>query len=170
MARRGRPPTGVAAKTGAQRAWEYRQRAKTRRADEAIETNRLVRKLHVDVREAEQRQATHLETKLREAERRRCEAESEAAGLRVENQKLLAANRRLKNENTKLKDEERAEIIAQALGGRGRKSRLPTNIGAKLVKALGMLGSEYQGERDNAAQLIERLRRESGLIWGDIIS
>lgn len=39
----------------------------------------------------------------------------------------------------------------------------------RLVKLLGMLGSDHAGERDNAALAIERLRRELGLSSEDIL-
>ncbi len=38
----------------------------------------------------------------------------------------------------------------------------------RLVKLLGMLGSEHAGERDAAALAIERLRRDRGLSWARI--
>jgi hypothetical protein len=37
------------------------------------------------------------------------------------------------------------------------------------VKTLGMLGSDYVGERDNAARTAERLRKEFGLTWDQLI-
>jgi hypothetical protein len=39
----------------------------------------------------------------------------------------------------------------------------------RLTKLLGMLGSEHAGERDNAARAIERLLREHGLSWDDLL-
>jgi hypothetical protein len=40
----------------------------------------------------------------------------------------------------------------------------------KLAQVLGMLGSDFAGERDNAARLAEKLRRESGLTWQQILA
>jgi hypothetical protein len=40
---------------------------------------------------------------------------------------------------------------------------------AKLVKVMGMLGSDYAGERDNAARQAEKIRKEAGLTWYDIL-
>lgn len=165
MPKRGRPPIGAAAKTAAQRAWEYRQRTKRHRTDEAIESNRLVRKLQVDVREAEQRQAGPLVDKLNEAERRMRLAEQEAAKFRAENQKLQATIQQLKRRIDKQKTENVADVIARFAP---KSTRLPRNIEGLMIKALGMLGSDSSGERDNAASLVERLRRESGLTWSDI--
>ena len=40
----------------------------------------------------------------------------------------------------------------------------------RLVRLLGMLGSEHAGERANAAQLAEQLRRKSGKSWDDLLA
>ncbi len=40
---------------------------------------------------------------------------------------------------------------------------------AKLVKLLGMLGSDHDGERANAARLADEHRRKSGLTWHDFV-
>jgi hypothetical protein len=45
---------------------------------------------------------------------------------------------------------------------------LPPEKMARLVKLLGMLGSAYEGERANAAALIDRMIREHGLTWQQI--
>ena len=39
----------------------------------------------------------------------------------------------------------------------------------KLAAILGMLGSSSAGERDNAATLAEKLRRQLGLTWEDLL-
>jgi hypothetical protein len=39
----------------------------------------------------------------------------------------------------------------------------------RLAKLLGMLGSDHAGERDNAALAIERMRRELGLSWAELL-
>jgi hypothetical protein len=39
----------------------------------------------------------------------------------------------------------------------------------RLAKLLAMLGSDHAGERDNAALAIERMRRELGLSWDDLL-
>lgn len=39
----------------------------------------------------------------------------------------------------------------------------------KLVKLLGMLGSAHEGERANAAQLLEKERVKLGLTWAQIL-
>lgn len=40
----------------------------------------------------------------------------------------------------------------------------------RLVRLLGMLGSEHAGERDNAARLAEQIRRENGTTWDDLLT
>jgi hypothetical protein len=40
---------------------------------------------------------------------------------------------------------------------------------SRLVKLLGVLGSEHAGERDAAALAIERLRRSTGLTWAELL-
>jgi hypothetical protein len=40
----------------------------------------------------------------------------------------------------------------------------------KLTKILGLLGSDHPGERDAAAQAANKLVRERGLTWGDVIA
>ena len=46
---------------------------------------------------------------------------------------------------------------------------LPTDIAARLAKLAGMFGSAHAGERANAAQMADRLVRDSGLTWFDVI-
>lgn len=40
----------------------------------------------------------------------------------------------------------------------------------RLVRILGMLGSEHQGERDAAARQAEAFRRRLGLTWADLLA
>src|SRR5271166_1665304 len=39
----------------------------------------------------------------------------------------------------------------------------------RLAALLGMLGSNHVGERENAAQLVERFRRQRGFDWADLL-
>jgi hypothetical protein len=39
----------------------------------------------------------------------------------------------------------------------------------RLAKLLGMLGSDHEGERANAATIADRMLRERGLTWRDIL-
>jgi hypothetical protein len=40
----------------------------------------------------------------------------------------------------------------------------------RLVALLGMLGSDQPGERDNAARLAEKFRRQYGMTWADLLN
>ena len=45
----------------------------------------------------------------------------------------------------------------------------PRPVRARLVKLLGLTGSQFEGERANAAFMAEKLRREIGLSWEQLI-
>jgi hypothetical protein len=40
----------------------------------------------------------------------------------------------------------------------------------RLVALLGMLGSNSEGERDNAARMAEAFRRQHGVTWTDLVN
>jgi hypothetical protein len=40
----------------------------------------------------------------------------------------------------------------------------------RLVKLLGMLGSDHEGERVNAGMLADRLVRDAGITWAEIVN
>jgi hypothetical protein len=42
-------------------------------------------------------------------------------------------------------------------------------VSARLVKVLGLLGSDHSGERDNAARLATRILKEANLTWYDVL-
>ena len=42
-------------------------------------------------------------------------------------------------------------------------------VSVRLVRVLGMLGSDFPGERDNAARTATRILREAGLTWYDVL-
>src|SRR5262245_42235921 len=47
---------------------------------------------------------------------------------------------------------------------------LDPRVADKLAKLCGMFGSAHLGERAAAAQMVDRLVKESGLSWFDVIS
>jgi hypothetical protein len=49
-------------------------------------------------------------------------------------------------------------------------TRLDTQSAKRLAKLLGMLGSNSDGERANAARMADQLVRGLGLTWSDIIA
>ena len=46
----------------------------------------------------------------------------------------------------------------------------PPPVRAKLVKLLGMMGSQFDGERASAALMAEKLRQGIGLTWDQLIA
>jgi hypothetical protein len=48
-------------------------------------------------------------------------------------------------------------------------TRLDTQSAERLTKFLGLLGSNSDGERANAARMADQLVRGLGLTWGDIV-
>ena len=58
----------------------------------------------------------------------------------------------------------KAEELARLRGASKRKQ-----VSERLVKVLGMLGSEHPGERDNAAVMATKLLKEAGLSWYDVL-
>jgi hypothetical protein len=59
-----------------------------------------------------------------------------------------------------------SEDLLRLIAGEAYLLTQPDRI--RLVKLLGMLGSDHTGERDAAALAIERLRRERGMSWAEI--
>ena len=59
-----------------------------------------------------------------------------------------------------------SEDLLRLIAGEAYLLTQPDRI--RLVKLLGMLGSDHTGERDAAAFAIERLRRERGMSWAEI--
>lgn len=54
--------------------------------------------------------------------------------------------------------------------GRGHtKKKIYSGPRELLIKALGMLGSEHAGERANAALVVERKRKQLGMMWDELI-
>jgi len=46
---------------------------------------------------------------------------------------------------------------------------IPAKVAERLAQLCGMFGSAHEGERANAAALADRLVRQSGLTWHDVI-
>jgi hypothetical protein len=79
-------------------------------------------------------------------------------------------------EATKKKAEARAreqarrrEYIGRIFGQQHQKPEIHSSDRTLLIKALGMLGSDQPGERDNAALMAEKLRAKIGMSWEDLI-
>lgn len=95
-----------------------------------------------------------------EAQRARADAASERA--RAERAKAEARAAKAKAESDLF------EFFSKSFQGAG-----VAGVGEadrrRLVKCLGLLGSEHLGERDNAARMIEAQRKCLGLSWDDLI-
>jgi hypothetical protein len=100
-------------------------------------------------------------------------AKAEAAKAKADAAKATAEARRVKAEALKAQAEAaRAEAEARSARARSNnpnKQQIHSSTRDLLVKALGMLGSDHVGERDNAARLAERLRAKLGLTWSRLI-
>jgi hypothetical protein len=118
----------------------------------------------LDRREHHDEDEDELEEKdeLQELKRRLREAEAHLWLARLGLKNLTAENKELKS----------------LVGRRGKKRKKSppkpsyqwdVDKRDKLIKVLGMLGSSHDGERANAAQQAERIRKEAGIAWGDIL-
>jgi hypothetical protein len=108
----------------------------------------------------------------RAAEVARAEAEkekAEAKRAKVQAEKEKAEARRATAEAEKSKaDAARAYRMFQALV-LGRRQAIRSGPRELLIKALGMLGSDHDGERLNAARIVENQRAKLGLPWEELI-
>jgi hypothetical protein len=62
----------------------------------------------------------------------------------------------------------REELERARRAGSARAAQRKT-VSAKLVKVLGMLGSDHAGERDNAARKATQILKEARLTWYDVL-
>jgi hypothetical protein len=123
--------------------------------------------------QTKKRPATTSEQAQAAAARARAEtAKAEAARARADAQKAKAeANKAKADARTA-----RANAKARAYGSfRGafddgtEEKKIHSGRRERLVKALGMLGSDHAGERANAAQVVEKQRAELGMTWDELI-
>jgi hypothetical protein len=80
----------------------------------------------------------------------------------------MGADARLQEELRRIRVElQRArEEVRRA---RARPSSARRAVSERLVKVLGMLGSDYPGERANAAQMATQILKDAGLTWYDVL-
>jgi hypothetical protein len=62
----------------------------------------------------------------------------------------------------------RAEVERLRRGGAAKVTKRRA-VSTKLVKVLGMLGSDHMGERATAADMASRMLKEAGLTWYDVL-
>lgn len=98
-------------------------------------------------------------------------AKAEAAKAKAQAAKAKADAARARSENAKARaDARRAQHEAFAnLFGRRESKVMNARARDVLVKALGMLGSDSDGEVLNAARVAEKQRRKLNMTWDDII-
>jgi hypothetical protein len=151
----GRPPKGERPLTGAERQASYRKRQRERRAHDAIETQRHVRAIEVRLRDAEARPQ-------REAEQtERLKKQLELANAEIAELKCKIAI--MKNASAAARRRRAAEQSAKDA------AMIDRTVPETVRKMLGMLGSEYAGERDAAALKLEAWRRSQGKSWNDLL-
>ena len=63
----------------------------------------------------------------------------------------------------------RRERLREELSGKSARATARRAVSAKLVKVLGLLGSDHAGERDNAARQATRILNEARLTWYDVL-
>lgn len=61
------------------------------------------------------------------------------------------------------------EELRRARSGAGAKAATRKLVSAKLVKVLGMLGSDHAGERAEAARRATIMLKEANLTWYDVL-
>jgi hypothetical protein len=65
--------------------------------------------------------------------------------------------------------ERKAEELRRLREGGAPQAQKRKLVSAKLVKVLGMLGSDHAGERDNAARKATQILKEARLTWYDVL-
>ena len=60
-------------------------------------------------------------------------------------------------------------FFRSAFGVKTAKKKIQSGPRELLVKALGMLGSDHDGERANAARFAEKQRTQLGMTWDELI-
>jgi hypothetical protein len=119
-----------------------------------------------------QKPATTSEQAQAAAARARAEtAKAEAAQAKADAQKAKAEAAKARTEARTARAKEKANsysFFQAAFNGTSNK-KIPNGARERLVKALGMLGSDHGGERANAARVVEKQRAQLGMTWDDLI-
>jgi hypothetical protein len=100
-------------------------------------------------------------------------AKAEAAKAKAEAQKAKAEAAKAKADATTARAKEKASsdrFFRSAFGVKTAKKKIHSGPRELLVKALGMLGSDHDGERANAARFVENLRARLGMTWDELIT
>lgn len=112
----------------------------------------------------EQARAKHAKAHADAAKAEAQKAKAEAAKARAEAKAEAARARAARAEEKRA----HAEAFAAAWGGH-KKKEIHSGTRTLIVKALGMLGSDHDGEILAAARKAEQLRKREGLTWDELI-
>jgi hypothetical protein len=125
------------------------------------------------VQATKQKPATTSEQAQAAAARARAEqAKAEAQKAKAEAQKAKEDAAKAKADARKARANEKArehDFFRGVFGGNTEKKVLHSGPRELLVKALGMLGSNHAGERENAARVVEKQRVKLGMSWDELI-
>ncbi len=117
-----------------------------------------------------QKAATTSEQAQAAAERARAEtAEAEATRAKAEAQRAKAEAAKAKADAKKAWEQAKARSSFRTVFGDKTKKEINSGSRERLVKALGMLGSDQAGERDAAACAAEKLRIKLDMTWDELI-
>jgi flagellar biosynthesis GTPase FlhF len=145
------------------RSWAFKL---MRRVQSPVEAKKQKAANARDNRLSRERRKTENAAKS-DARARADEAKAQAAKARASQARAEAAKARA--EARAKRDHFRSKIHETVFGGRGRKVEMDAKTRETLVKALGMLGSEHDGEVLAAARMVEKVRRKLGVTWDQII-
>ena len=105
-------------------------------------------------------------------------ARARAEQAKAEAQRLRPTHRRQKPRPPRPKpkpggqserESKRHDFFRGVFGAGTAKKKIHSRPRELLIKALGMLGSDHEGERANAALVVEKQRRKLGMTWDELI-
>lgn len=102
-------------------------------------------------------------------------AKAEAASAKAKADEARAKAKKAKEEAAKARADarkarsDRDKAFARAWGGDRMRADIDSGSRDRLVKFLGMLGSDHAGERDTAALMVEKLRKKVNMSWDQLI-
>jgi len=136
---------------------------------QAKASRQRVRDVQATERKKEKPATTSEQAQAAAARARAETAKAEAARAKADAQKAKAEAAKAKADARAAKARERASFFHGVDGGNTAKKKIRGRPRERLVKALGMLGSDYPGERANAAHFVEKQRTQLGMTWDELI-
>lgn len=114
---------------------------------------------------SEQAQATAARARAEQAK-----AEAQKAKADAQRAKADAAKAKAKAREARANEKAREHDFFRGVFGAGTaKKKIHSRPRELLIKALGMLGSDHEGERANAGLVVEKQRRKLGMTWDELI-